>query len=212
MKKNILKTTPKAETAGQRNNRTLWKMKKALRFLPALLFLVMTVAVMSCSDDEESVDFGDIKLNFSLLNEEGEETAIFKEGENVCFDLEIVNNGNSDFVYCLNFDGGDLVLDRDFFCVYTEKGNRIGTPWTGMFCEMSLQKEWHIPAKATHHIRCSWLGSSVFTTTHPLCKFETSPHLAQGVYKTVFDVKYHASSNLTKLVNKKFNIKFRIEK
>ena len=53
MKKNILKTTPKAETAGQRNNCTLWKMKKALRFFPALLLLAMvTITMVSCSSDE----------------------------------------------------------------------------------------------------------------------------------------------------------------
>lgn len=189
-------------------------MRKILFFAVALFLMGMVVA--ACSSEEDVVDmneeYGDIKLNFSLLNENGEETTIFKEGECVCFDLEIINNSNSDFVYCLNFDGGDLVLDNDFFCVYTEKGERIGTPWTGMFCEMSLQKKWHIPAKTTHHVRCSWLGSSVFTITHPLCKFEESPHLAPGVYKTAFDVKYRASSNATKLIDKKFNVKFRVEK
>ena len=173
----------------------------------------MAVMVSSCSsEDDDDNNSSDVELNFSLLNENGKESTIFKEGENVCFDLEIVNNGNSDFVYCLNFDGGDLVLDNDFFCVYTEKGERIGTPWTGMFCEMSLQKEWHIPAKTTHHVRCSWLSSSVFTNTHPLCKFEESPSLSQGVYKVAFDVKYRTSSNAKKLINKKFNIKFAVEK
>ncbi|MBR1656285.1 MAG: hypothetical protein IJ698_07745 [Prevotella sp.] len=181
----------------------------------ALILFTMSMVMTACSSEEDAnvdEESGDIKLNLSLLNENGKETTIFKEGECVCFDLEIVNNGNSDFVYCLGFDGGDLVLDNDFFCVYTEKGDRIGTPWTGMFCEMSLQKEWHISAKTTHHVRCSWLSSSIFTTTHPLCKFEASPYLAPGVYKTTFDIKYRTSSNATKLTNKKFNVKFRVEK
>ena len=52
MKKNILKTTPKAETAGQRNNSTLWK-KKVFCFLPTLLILAATFSFSSCSDDKD---------------------------------------------------------------------------------------------------------------------------------------------------------------
>ena len=164
-------------------------------------------------DEETEGDSDDIRLHFTLLNDSGDKTNIFSEDENIIFDLEIENKSQKDFVYSYNFEGNsDLVLDKDFFCVYTEKGGKIGHPWTGMFCEFSMQKEWVIAAGETYHIRCPWMFTSNYNATHPLCKGdENIQKLSEGSYYTSFSVTYNKlpnekSSKVTKTFNTKFTI------
>ncbi len=201
-------------------------MKKYL-FISCCLALMVSAAtvLMGCSSSDDisddinnSVDSsndpeGNVVVNFTTQDETGMAKTTFKEGENIVFDLEIDNKSDIAFVYLRSFEeGSDLVLDRDFFCVYDISGNRIGTPWTGMFCEYSLQKEWIIEAHSKYHIRCPWLLSEACYPSHPLCKGDDNRALPAGTYSISFNVSYNSLMGTKELVSKTFNRSITVKK
>jgi hypothetical protein len=195
------------------------------RYIYYFVLLFFTCGIISCNNDDFSDEpndvisdeNGDMVLKFSLLNVDGNETTSFKKKENIIFDLAIENRSNKDFIYHRNFEGdSDYSLDSDFFCVKTEKGKKVGVPWSGMFCEFSLQNDFTIPAGTTRHVTCSWLLQDDIRTTHPLCKGEDSftpsnQPLSKGNYYTSFVVKYRAYHNDENLTEKKFTINFSVK-
>lgn len=170
------------------------------------LFVTMLMTaglLMGCSNDDETVqqivpidvavnEEGNIK--FSLQNIKMDESIVFQENENIIFDVAITNDTNEDFILKKNFIGGDLGLDEGFFCVYREDGTKVGVPWSGMFCDESMQDEWRIKPSAIWHIRCPWYMSTTEHASFPLCKGGVSsfdwPHLTKGKYYTMFTIQY----------------------
>ena len=199
---------------------------KKLYYLLGTLLLTAALAACSSEYDDPPEPWGshqseistsnsdDILMNFRLLNIHGDTATLFAGNDNIVFDLVIENKSKKDFVYSRNFEGkSNLVLDDDFFCVYTEKGERIGSPWTGMFCDFTLQKKWVIPAGTTYHIRCPWKWSPNIRTTHPLCKDDNdNKKLSKGIYYTNFSVKYdNILGDKDNKIIKKFNTQFIIK-
>ena len=190
-------------------------------------YLLITLGIVSCNKDDFSEEIymndaisdekSEIVLKFSLKDENGRETTTFKKNENIIFDLAIENMSNKDFIYKQNFEGdSDLSFGSDFFYVYTDKGKGLGAPWSSMFCEYSLQKEFKIPAKTTYHISCPWQWTSSVKATHPLCKDEdgvtpTAKSLSKGKYISTFSVKYRAYPDDENLTEKKFTIYFSVK-
>jgi hypothetical protein len=170
------------------------------------LLLTFLLAISSCSSDENkdsvyspnnTITNAEGNIKFQLFNEKGEETTMFRESENIRFSLILENSANSDLVLKKEFVGGDLLLDQDFFCVYKENGERVGVPWSGMFCDESLQQEWTFPSHSVWQINCFWYLSGTTTTSHPLCKGagvgEDWPHLSKGNYYVSFTIWYNSA-------------------
>lgn len=190
-------------------------MKKVLFFISCLALTVSAAtALMGCSSEEafDKID-GNVKLNFTLQDVQGNKKTTFKEGENIVFDLEVVNNDSLDFIYTLNFeDDSDIILDNDLFSVYTTMGQKVGKPWDNMFCLMHLQDRWVLaPANTTSHIRAAWYGTSAVRMSYPLCKFEEEVKIKKGTYFTMFNVKYKPCLGKEELVTKKFNLNFQVK-
>ena len=191
-------------------------MKKHLFLISCLALMVSAAtALMGCSSSEEIFDEidGNVKLNFTLQDEQGYVKTTFKEGENIVFDLKVVNNDSLDFIYTLNFqDDSDIILDDDLFTVYTTLGNKVGKPWDNMFCEMKGQKRWVLaPAHSTSHIRTAWYGSPKMRMSYPLCKFEEEVKIKKGTYFTIFNVKYKPYLGKKELATKKFYLNFQVK-
>ena len=64
-------------------------------------------------------------VKFQLQNEDGMECYVFKEGDNIIFRLEIKNDTDEDAI----LSPFSEVLGLDVFCIYSQKGIKIGTPW-----------------------------------------------------------------------------------
>ena len=128
------------------SNKLFLRMKKSLFFTIVALFMM---ALYGCSKDDDP----DIKVDFQLKNSDGIECYDFKEGENVIFDLIITNNSDRDIFYGSN---ADIIFGNDLFCVYSDDGNSLGLPWTGMYCEYTGQQSFIIPANTIKHILCPW--------------------------------------------------------
>ena len=191
-------------------------MKKISLMIAAL---VMSMVVISCSDDHE--DGVCVDVTFALLNEAGQESDCFKEGDAIIFDLLIANNSSHPVIYARSDTPGgifgDFRIGEDLFQVYDAQGNLIGKPWGSMFCEETLQKEWTIPANSVYHIKCPWLNRSEWTDnltiSHPLCLFdrEKVPVLEKGKYTTTFNIKYKPNPVKKNFSKKTFNIQFLVE-
>ena len=202
-------------------------MKKNNFIFGFLLFAGLLFSVVSCSSDDNVVKIdekgNDVFTNdednitFCLYNKDMQKTVSFKEGENIIFDLTIYNNTDATWTIKRDFNGGDLVLDENFFCVYRENGERIGVPWSGMFCEESNQQEWSYSPHSVLHLKCSWYMDFSIATTHPLCKGADAGEdwlkLSKGSYYTKFTISYNTSIGQSTPVMKKqeFLIHFKIK-
>ncbi len=201
---------------------------KTLRFLFWAFLLV--AGFTACSNDidnntdkeEPWSSDDDVLVDFSLLNDKGEKCSSFKENEVIFFDLVITNKRIGSLSILDGFkEGSDIFFDKDFFCVYTAKGEKINVPWTGMFCEYALHKALTIEAGTTYHVSCPWryetsdnLGE--FVVSYPLCKgFDNEnslfPALKKGDYYTEFVVKYKNLTTSKTFIEKKFKYKFKID-
>lgn len=168
------------------------------------LMAVAAMTVAGCSSEDDTTAYPDSFTNieqtmtFRLLDGNMKETNIFKEDENIVFDFVIENNSENVFSLKRNFDGGDIILSNDFFSVYTEKGEYVGVPWTGIFCEESLQDTWTYAPHTIWHITCSWYANNSYGySSHPFCGgHEGDTHrrfLVRGRYYAKFHVKYNAN-------------------
>ena len=185
-----------------------------LFFSLSLIASVMT-AILGCSSSDDFSDDtnGNVEINFTLRDEQGNVKTTFKEGENIVFDLEIANNDTRDMVYYRYFkDGSDYILNSDFLCVYDMSGVSVGYPWDNMFCDDSGYMKWIIPANTKYHIRVAWYSSSLVDMSYPLCRIEDqNVLLKEGRYYTKFTVKYKPNLDKNVLINKEFNYNFEVE-
>ena len=199
---------------------------KTLRFI--LYAFLLVVGVTACSNNlDESVDGDilwspddDVIVECSIFDNEGENTTVFSKNENFIFDLCITNRSDNDLIYYEFFnEKSDLVLDKDLFCVYTEKGKRIGTPWTQLLQEAIFYVNGRrIAAGTSYHIRCSayeqYDANGQALTTLPLWRDpeETPfPTLDKGDYYTSFVVKYKNDLRKEKLISKKLKVNFKVQ-
>lgn len=179
-------------------------MKKYLYFLMSAVLIVMSAG---CSSEGEDINNTEgIITTFHLLNENGEETTTFKSGENIFFDLEIVNNCDTMMVFTsenqnniviqqgISKDGADLFFplsNEDLFSIYDKKGEKIGNPYTGLYCNTSFMKV--IEPHSNYHARCNWkeTGEGFWQpdVTFPFCKLGSMEDLPVGEYYISFRIK-----------------------
>lgn len=127
-------------------------MKKNI-ILPCLLVATMTCSIMSCEKDSDSsitdIDvtrisaedsikvavtdsinnrarLDSVDVSFTLLNAEGKETSTFAYGENITFQVEILNHSTKNVRLTTAYP---LIGGEEAFMVYTKEGERVGRPW-----------------------------------------------------------------------------------
>ena len=199
-----------------------------------LSFLLMIFSV-GCSSEEDDVNDNEgICLSFRLLNEKGEETTTFNKGENIFFDLEIVNNCDTTLVYTfergndwvsengISKNGADMLFplsNEDFFCVFDKDDNKIGIPYSGIYC---YGKYWSaVESHSSYHIRCPWKQTDeqvwpdvrpTDDVSFPCCKFSTMDDLPAGEYYVSSTIMYRKKANdpkakfHTTVINYKFTV------
>ena len=182
-------------------------MKRLLNI--TMMAVCCSLLLTACSSEEESTEA--ISLKFQLCAIDGNATKVFKNGDNVVFDLAISNNSNSDITY--GMEGADIIFGNDLYCVYSDDGRLIGVPWTGMYCEYIGKRYFFIPAKTVKHVYCTWNMSEDFRSSHPLCKGEDKDKLPVGSYYTKFWVEYNdnVGGSKKRMVTKNFKVGFKVQ-
>ena len=188
-----------------------------------LLFLACIFAGMlvSCSSDDGMINSdngidssegkkenGDatIFVNFTLQDESGIEKYVFKEGENIIFRLDIVNNTDEQ-VYMNNPDR--MFFDNDIFHVYSSKGEDVGLPFDIWIILES--KYTSIPAYNSMSYICPWWNEPDSPWRQGYSDFiiEKIRPLPKGDYYSEFKVrldKYKVNENKIVTCKKSFKI------
>ena len=164
-------------------------MKKDLIF-STVLALALAVSLAGCNKDDDEVYIDvpsedvftqtcdSVRVDFHLLNERGDTTTVFREGEDIIFDLTIQNLGHSSIAYGLDKD----LLGPDIFRVYTADGRNCGTACT--YDEFNLLVAGSLLKDYPFHWQVSWRGK--FTPRYPFDKtYKGNNHLSSGMYYTV---------------------------
>lgn len=171
---------------------------------------LLTLALTGCSEDgiEEQLAgcqasfIGDAYgIGYSLKNENGDRTTTFKEGENIIFDVTIINSTGYEL---------HLAEERDILMgimsVFRSDGEYVGNPFQSAFYTMELR--WiTIEAHSRFHWSCSWIyderyvhdgryGSSTSYSTNVLSPVAPLP---KGAYYVMMKnkVMYHIVDNPT---------------
>ena len=137
-------------------------MKNKLIYLISVL-LLMFVSLNSCSSDDEisegndeiseAIDTLTLTAHLGFQDESGVEKYVFKEGENIVFRLDVINNSEEDVIIHGNMA---YILLHDAFHVYSSQGEDFGKPYdvyetTDIGITMILSK-----GKETY--LCQWLN------------------------------------------------------
>lgn len=107
----------------------------------------------SSEDKEENGDAG-IFVNFTLQDESGIEKYVFKEGENIIFNLAITNNTEKE-ARLSNFD--DMVFHNNVFHVYSSQGEDFGHPYDYLFI-YEILGPMIFPPGYTYTLLCPWIN------------------------------------------------------
>lgn len=147
-----------------------------------LLCVGLITCFSSCSkeDDEE-----DVKVEFSLLNDTGSKTTIFKVGENITFDLKVTNQTN-EMVYLTDTLNAKEIIKA--FFIYTANGKVVGTPY-----DMQTSDKAYIPQKSSIHWQACWMIKPTERDEDyydPFFIENIKEPLPQGDYYTLFSYIY----------------------
>lgn len=125
-------------------------MKKSVLMALAIPFLLL--AFVGCSKDD--AEKSDLKVRFKVLNAKGEETSVFKHGEDILFELTVMNEGEKPV------EAWKIIDLHDVFHVYTSDGKDMGKPWNEIYDPFYVMR--YIPAHGDFNWLCSWLEKKNF--------------------------------------------------
>ena len=174
--------------------------------------MTLSCSAVSCNDDDDKIpsfpvpegelDTGEldsIQVTFSLLNSKGERTKTFSSGEDIIFDLTILNKRSQTFWYGSYYD----LLGDDMFRVFTEKGMPIGTSWH--YPEEDVLIFRGIAPLSEKHWQCPWLSSSSTQPSSPFILNDKNRTLSKGKYYAVAPV--HIGEQKDIVCTKQFEIR-----
>ena len=111
-------------------------MKKSVLMALAIPFLLL--AFVGCSKDDAKES--DLKVRFKVLNAKGEETSVFKHGEDILFELTVMNQGEKPVEAWQIID--------------------LRKPWDEIYDPFYVMR--YIPAHGDFNWLCSWLEKKNF--------------------------------------------------
>ena len=156
-------------------------MRKSISLLIMLLLCSMVTA---CSDDEE---LKGVSVEFKLLNESGEETTVFTEGENIIFKLAIQNDNTEKVKLPALFD----IAGTEIFHVYSSDGKDFGKPWDSIGTDN--RPFFVIDSKSSFIFTCPWLINNDLEEdphyySNYFLKEKTREPLPKGEYYSKFTI------------------------
>ena len=169
-------------------------MKNKLIYLLSVLLLIF-VSLNSCSSDDEisekndeiseTIDTLTLTAHLGFQDESGVEKYVFKEGENIVFRLDVINNSEEDVII-----HGNIIL-YDAFHVYSSQGEDFGKPYDVYISE--LVGGTIIPSKSIITYLCKWLNdpnSELLWEPHYIhYKIDKRRPLPKGDYYSQFTIR-----------------------
>lgn len=114
-----------------------------------LFISILMLGFLSCSskdDDEEELPQEGLVVTLTLMNTDGEETAKFNEGDDVCFCLKFQNNSQAavtlpEIPTMIGYTPSSPALK--FMRVFADDGRVVGYPYSGIQIDNPVSIEAH---------------------------------------------------------------------
>lgn len=116
-----------------------------------------------------------ILLVFCLLNETGDTVTTFSEGEDIIFDLTVINESHRH----IHFDYTTL-FTSELFRIYSSGGEDMGRSWNYQEDQLSVME--YLYPTSSRHWACPWYGTSKTEASYPMTLKGNSPSLPVGDY------------------------------
>ena len=155
---------------------------------------------------ETSID--GIGFKFCLLNEQGEPSTIFKEGENFSFYFSVKNNRNERLIFFPEY----TFVDRNDFCrVYSDKNEDLGKPFHGL-PHIDLGGLYPFESGESCVFEQAWLDNREMVNWWKGCCYHVDQKepLEKGSYYTSFNSRFQFDRSLDKPSLKIDTLNFRI--
>lgn len=196
-------------------------MKKSF-ILPCWMVAAMACSIMSCEKDSDSsitdidvtrISYEDsvkaavtdsinnlarldsVDVSFILLNDDGKETTTFAYGEDITFQVNIINRSSKNVRLTKAYP---LIGGEDAFMVYTKEGEKVGRPWD----ILAVPQVYPEPVYSVNPVKifswnCKWKGYYIglsdvdlSLSTWPFCLLQEKQRddLAKGAYYSKFTI------------------------
>ena len=196
-------------------------MKKSI-FLPGMMVVAVACSIMSCEKDSDSsiTDFGvtrisyedsvkaavtdsinnlarldSVDVSFTLLNDDGKESTTFAYGENITFQVTILNRSTQNVRLTTAYP---LIGGEEAFMVYTKEGEQVGRPWDILAVPQVYPAPiYSVNPDKTFSWNCKWKGyylglsdvdPSYSTWPFSLLQEKQRDNLAKGAYYSKFTI------------------------
>ena len=172
--------------------------KNLLLVMGAAMMLVFGISSCSSSDDEisersndevsETNDTLTLTAHLGFQDESGVEKYVFKEGENIVFRLDVINNSEEDVIIHGNMA---YILLHDAFHVYSSQGEDFGKPYDVYLS--TLIGGTMIPSKGKKTYLCQWLNDPnselLYEPYYIHYKIDKRRPLPKGDYYSQFTIR-----------------------
>ncbi|MBO3272827.1 hypothetical protein [Hymenobacter defluvii] len=175
----------------------------------AIAAISSVLLLEGCKEDADVVQ-SQVDVRFVVLNAQGQQTSVFKAGENVVFRLQIMNQ--SDQMLLLD---NPIFLDQRF-CEVRKRGSSdeqisLGKPYNSIFC--TYQGGHVLPAHGSQTIQIPWVAdSTVLTTTH-FCSVLHKQFLPIGRYYSSFTTPialYQNNEQIGEIPERTYTVEFEV--
>ncbi len=149
-----------------------------MNLIKFLAFAAFALLEAGCTEDIQKNE--PISFEFQLLDEKGNPSTVFNEGENIVFDFQIINNTDVDcYFYQHKFN------TERFLEVYSADKVSLGKPYRSIFCDkIGLLI---IEPKSALSVKASWITDSNCCDFPYLCGVNKQSILPKGKYSTGFE-------------------------
>ena len=196
-------------------------MKKSI-ILPCMLVATMACSILSCEKDsnssiseidvtrissEDSIKaavtdsinnrarLDSVDVSFTLLNDDGKESATFAYGEDITFQVTLLNRSSKNVRLTKAYP---LIGGEDAFKVYTKEGEMVGRPWDILAVPQVYPAPiYSVNPNKTFSWNCKWKGyfiglsdvnPSYSTWPFSLLQEKQRENLAKGAYYSKFTI------------------------
>lgn len=152
-----------------------------MKYLFYLLSVLLVSSTVSCQKTDTAPG-GPLTASFQLLNEQGQEAAVFPQGQNLIFRFQLANTSDQD-IYVENpvFDPREFL---EVFSMAEKQPVSLGKPYSGIFC--TYQGGYRIAAHQAMLFTIPWVDAPAYPISFPLCGHAPTTYLPLGHYRTAF--------------------------
>ena len=154
-----------------------------MKYLFSLFFVAFASGIVGCQKTDSTPN-GPLTASFQLLNEQGQEAAVFPQGRNVVFRFQLTNTSDQDISV-----QNPVIDPRDFLEVFStaeKQSASLGKPYSGIFCNYIGGFPYKIPAHQAMTFTIAWVDAPAYPLSFPFCGHAPTTYLPIGHYRTAF--------------------------